>query len=226
MTASGVVGHHVARFAHRLFVGIGRRNFDFARTLKTVPHRNAAGLEAEHFHVDDVFAVESHQVLHGTHELNGRHTVGQLIVHDLRNRKSLHCVFQSLLQSILNGDAVTNARVDELFVLAVVYTLEFRHVGRNAERGHLLGERSCGFAFGIKTHAHRHEALFEFLIRALFEHFGDQNAHAARSAVSLNGTCLGKHGLSGQRLLNAGGKSFGELLQRFRRELFGLQFNK
>ena len=50
--------------------------------------------------------------------------------------------------------------------------------------------------------------------------------HAAGCAVSLDRTRFGEHRLRNQRLVNAGGKGFGQLFQSLRRELFGLQFNK
>ena len=224
--ACGIVGHHVARFAHRLLVGVGRSDVDFARAFKAVAHRGATGLKTEHFNVHDVFAIERHQMLDGAHELHRRHAVSELIVHHLRDRQGLDSVFKGLLQGVLDGHTGTNARVYQLFVLAVVDTLEFRNVRRDAQGGHLLCQSGRGLAFGVQTHAHRHEALFEFLVRALFEHFGNQNAHATGCAVGLDRTFFSEHRLRGKRLVYAGGKGFGQLFESLRRELFGLQFNK
>ena len=171
--ACGIVGHHVALFAHRLFVGVGRSDVDFACAFKAVAHRGATGLKTKHFNVHDVFAIERHQMLDGTHELNRRHTVGELIVHHLRDRQSLDGVFKGLLQGVLDGHTGTNARIHQLFVLAVVDALKFRDVRRDAQRRHLLCQSGRGLAFGVQPHAHRHETLFKFLIRALFEYFRD-----------------------------------------------------
>ena len=224
--ACGIVGHHVALFAHRLFVGVGRSDVDFARAFKAMTHRGATGLKTEHFDVHDVLAIERHQMLDRAHELHRRHTVGELIVHHLRDRQGLYGVFKGLLQGVLDGHTGTNARVHQLFVFAVVDALEFRNIRRNAQRRHLLRQGSRGLAFGVQPHAHRHETLFEFLVRALFEHFGNQNAHATGCAVGLDRTCFSEHRLRGKRLVYAGGKGFGQLFESLRRELFGLQFNK
>ena len=226
LAAFGVVGHHVARFAHRFFVGVSRSDFNFTGAFKAMPHRGAAGLQTEHFDVHNVFAVERNEVLDGTHELHGRHAVGKLVIHHLRNRQCLDGIFKGLLQSILNGHTGTNARIDQLLVLAVIDTLEFRDIRRDAQGGHLLCQSSRGLPFGVKPYAYRYETLFKCLVRTLFKHFGDQNTHAAGGAVSLDRTRFGEHRLRSQRLVNAGGKGFGQLFQSLRRELFGLQFNK
>ena len=226
LAAFGVVGHHVARFAHRFFVGVSRSDFNFTGAFKAMPHRGATGLQTEHFDIHNVFAVERNEVLDGTHELHGRHAVGKLVIHHLRNRQCLDGIFKGLLQGILDGHTGSNTRIDQLLVLAVIDALEFRDIRRDAQGGHLLCQSSRGLAFGVKPHAYRYETLFKRLVRTLFEHFSDQNTHAAGSSVSLDRTRFGEHRLRIQRLMHAGGKGLGQLFQSLRRELFGLQFNK
>ena len=150
LAAFGVVGHHVARFAHRFFVGVSRSDFNFTGAFKAMPHRGAAGLQTEHFDIHNVFAVERNEVLDGTHELHGRHAVGKLVVHHLRNRQCFDGIFKGLLQSILDGHTGANARIDQLLVLAVIDALEFRDIRRDAQGGHLLCQSSRGLAFGVK----------------------------------------------------------------------------
>ena len=224
--AAFVEGRDHVRGAHRFGVGVGVRDRDFALREEAVAHRDAAGVEPEELDGDDVGAEERREVLHRAHERNGRHAVGQLIGHHLRNRERAHGVVERGLKTGRQRDARTDAFEDELNVLAVVDALQVGDVAGDAERGHLLRQGRRGAAFGVDADALGHELLREGFFGAFRQNVRHVDGEAARGAEGGHAALGRREVLRGEALRHAVGEGLGELLQSLRREFFGLKFNE
>ena len=151
-------------------------------------------------------------MLHRAHELHCGHTIGQLIIHDLRNRQRLDAVFEGLLQAVRKALTGAHTFVVELFGLAVAHALKLRNRAGNAERSHFLHQGRCGFTVGTDTDLHRHKLLTEGLVRALFKNVGDVNGHAARGTVGVHNGIVRQKMRGPEALGNTFGKRVGKFL--------------
>ena len=223
-TAFGVIGDHLRRL-HFGFVSIRRRNFNGSMRMEAVSHRRTAGFKPEHRHGHHVRTVKRGEVLHRTHELHRRHTVGQLIIHHLRNGQRLHGSFKRLLKTRGEFNPRAHAFVVKLFVLTVVFALQSLYRTFNAERRHLPHERRRRLTVRTDTHLHRHQLLAEGFVRGLREHVRNENGHTAGGSKRLHGAFV-RHEVGRLQVRgDAVGKSGGQFFQCLRRQFFGLKFN-
>ncbi|MCY1433516.1 hypothetical protein D9M71_495470 [compost metagenome] len=201
--------------AAQVFQVVGRAGDQHVvRIVEAVAAGFATGLLGEDLAVDHVVAEEHHQPLGRTDEL----VAARGPAHALGNRQLVQRGFDDARQQVdgrLAGDGLAElqlraAAVDLLDVDAA-----------------LAGEAQGGLgrlAFGIEGGLYRRTIEVDGAVRLLHGELVDLHGQAARRGVAAGGGVAEAGGL--QALLDAGEEGFAEALQRFRRQLFGAQFNQ
>ncbi|MNZ54241.1 hypothetical protein D3C78_721390 [compost metagenome] len=174
----------------------------------------ATGLLGEDLAVDHVVAEEHHQPLGRTDEL----VAARGPAHAFGNRQIVQRGFDDARQQA-DGRLAGNSLAELQFRTALVDQLQVDAA--------LLGEAEGGrgrVAIGIERGLQRRAVEVHAAVRLLHGELVDLHGQTTRGGVAAGGGVAEAGGL--QTLLDAGEEGFAEALQRFRRQLFGAQFNQ
>ena len=223
---------------HLLRISVGRTDREFARRMEAVAEGAVARGEPERADRNHVASVQRHQPVRRPRKLHGRVAIGELVAHHLGDRQTRERFIQRGLQAGLQRAARGHAGQEHRLGLAVLFKYQsvgVSSIGRSrpaigqrlaSDRRQFLAQCRRGLAGFVQRDCARHQLLAERLVRRGGAHLADVHGEPAWCAVGGGLRRRLKQLACAQALVDAGRERLRQRAQRFRRQLFGIQFDQ
>ena len=226
--ALGEAGDHRALVTQLLRVAVGGPDRQRRRGgLETVALGGATRFQTQCADLHHLVAMQRHQAMCRAHKADAAPAVGQLVLHDFRDRqcrqRGRQCALQAGRQLHAGSHAVQEQRVG----FAVDLTAQAWHgAGVFTQRGQFLQQHRGGAAVGTQAHRHGHQLVQHRLVERGSPHGTDVRGQAARRREHCQHRCVTGQSLHPQVTQQLPAKRFPQPLQGLRRQLFNEQLDQ
>ena len=224
----GKSGDHRAFIPHLRGIAVGVFNLQrILQRLEPMPLCLAAGIQTQRRDRHHIGAMQCHQGMRRTHEIDRSPAIGQLISHHLRNRQLAQRFIQRLLQTCRQRNTRRHRIKEQRFGLAIRHALELRHNRCiQPHRGKPLQQSRGRFASSIQADTDRHQLVQHRLVGSTLRNLGNVRRQSARRSVWRHDAGIVSQTLCFERVGQYLGKGFPQFFQRLRRQFFDEQFDQ